>query len=119
MLSFRDTELRSSAGSLTHLSHSGRRTPRRRLATYPAVNSPMIAVSTTNACFEERRELQARSPSSARALTLRGIFQNYLPGLPATGKDFTVRCGVVDELDAAGNITRIVDYWNPAEFAGE
>jgi hypothetical protein len=40
MLSFRDTELRSSAGSLTHVSHSGRRTPRRRLAAYPAVNSP-------------------------------------------------------------------------------
>jgi hypothetical protein len=50
MLSFHNTELRSSTDSLTHMSHSGRRTPQRRLAAYPAVNSPMIAVSTTNAC---------------------------------------------------------------------
>jgi len=40
VLSFRDTELRSSADSLTYMSHSGRRTPRRRLAAYQAVNSP-------------------------------------------------------------------------------
>ena len=32
------------------MSHSGHRTVRRRLAAYPAVNSPLIAVSTTNAC---------------------------------------------------------------------
>jgi len=38
VLAFRDTELRSSAGSLTGMSHSGRRTPRRRLAAYPAIN---------------------------------------------------------------------------------
>jgi hypothetical protein len=50
MLPFRDTELRSSAGSLTHMSHSGRRTAQRKLAAYPAGNSPMIVVSTTNAC---------------------------------------------------------------------
>ena len=60
VLSFRDTELRSSANSLTHMSHSGRRMPRRRLAAYPAVNSPMIAVSTTNACSSAAGSLAGR-----------------------------------------------------------
>jgi len=50
MLSFRDTELRSSDGSLTRMSHSnagrpGAGWPRTRRST-----APMIAVSTTNAC---------------------------------------------------------------------
>ena len=42
MLPFRDTELRSSANSLTRVSHSGCRTPRRRLAAYPAVNRSVL-----------------------------------------------------------------------------
>ena len=71
MLPFRDTELRSSVGSLTPMSHSGRRTARRRLAAYPAVNSPMIAVSTTNACASA-----AGSPAG-RSLLDRGG-----PGVP-------------------------------------
>jgi hypothetical protein len=65
MLSFRDTELRSSAGSLTLMSHSGRRTARRRLAAYPAVNSPMIAVSTTNACSSAAGSPAGRSAASS------------------------------------------------------
>ena len=55
MLSFRDTELRSSAGSLTHMSHSGRRTARRRLAAYPAVNSPDDRCQHGERLLERRR----------------------------------------------------------------
>ena len=65
MLPFRDTELRSSAGSLTLVSHSGHRTARRRLAAYPAVNSPMIAVSTTNACSTAAGSPAGRSAASS------------------------------------------------------
>src|SRR6476619_3197544 len=49
------TELRSSDGSLTRVSHSGRRTPRRRLAAYPAVNSP------DDRCQHDERLLERRS----------------------------------------------------------
>ena len=65
MLPFRDTELRSSAGSLTGMSHSGRRPTRRRLAAYPAVNSPMIAVSPTNACSSAAGSPAGRSAASS------------------------------------------------------
>ena len=65
MLPFRDTELRSSAGSLTHVSHSGRQTARRRLAAYPAVNTPMIAVSMANACSSAAGSPAGRSAASS------------------------------------------------------
>jgi hypothetical protein len=58
MLYFRDTELRSSVGSLTYVSHSGRRTPRRKLAAYPAVNSP------DDRCQHDERLLERRWISS-------------------------------------------------------
>ena len=51
--------------SLTHMSHSGRRTARRRLAAYPTVNSPMIAVSTTNACSSAAGSPAGRSAASS------------------------------------------------------
>jgi hypothetical protein len=78
MLSFRDTELRSSAGSLTHVSHSGRQTPDagRPGAGWPRTRrstAPMIAVSTTNACSSAAGSPSRRSAPAAAAW------------LPATG----------------------------------
>ena len=54
MLPLRDPDLRSSAVSLTHVSHSGRRTARRELAPYQAVNSP------DDRCQHDERLLEGR-----------------------------------------------------------
>jgi len=53
-LPYRDTELQFPRDHLTPESPSSAGKARRRLAAHPAVNSPMIAVSTTNACSGAR-----------------------------------------------------------------
>lgn len=47
---------------------------------------------------------------------MRGTFEKDLPGVPATGKPFEVFYGIVGSLDENKRITRIIDYWNAAEF---
>ena len=48
---------------------------------------------------------------------MRGTQTKDLPGLPASGKPFTVRYAIYGDL-RGGRITRLVDYWNAAEFTG-
>src|SRR5215467_7195299 len=91
MLPLRDTELRSSADSLTLMSHSGRRTPRRRLAwPWPGspVRSPLRArLAAIDAELAGRTAVSGpgypapRAPSLRRAaLVLRKTPGHLVPG---------------------------------------
>ena len=53
----------------------------------------------------------------AAEAVMRGTQVKDLPGIPATGKPFTVYYAIYGDL-RDGKIARIVDYWNLAEFSG-
>jgi steroid delta-isomerase-like uncharacterized protein len=52
---------------------------------------------------------------AAAAWTMTGTHLGDYPGLPATGKHFTVRASSMVNFDG-DKIKTIVDYWNPIEF---
>ena len=53
--------------------------------------------------------------AAAAEWTMSGTHKGDLPGLPATGKPFTVRGASICEL-REGKISRISDYWDMAAF---
>jgi steroid delta-isomerase-like uncharacterized protein len=64
--------------------------------------------------FEVTASVEDDRHFAGEALML-GTFERDLPGLPATGREFTVHYGIVGD-HTSGKITRLVDYWNAAEF---
>ena len=64
----------------------------------------------------EPQEILAGDGSAAAAWVMSGTHAGDFPGLPATGRRFTVRASSLVWFEG-GLIRRIEDYWNPLEFA--
>jgi steroid delta-isomerase-like uncharacterized protein len=86
-------------------------------AVYRGREELKVFISRTFAAFPdikfERKPVFGAGDWSAREWIMSGTHGGDLPGLPATGKKFSVRGASVTELHE-GKIKRNTDYWNLA-----
>lgn len=66
----------------------------------------------------EVTSVQVTADAFAAEAVMTGTQQQELPGLPVTGRPFTVYYALVGDI-RDGRISRLVDYWSLPEYAAE
>ncbi|MGW5110616.1 nuclear transport factor 2 family protein [Nocardia sp. NPDC004123] len=67
--------------------------------------------------FQLLHSFETTTDCAGEALML-GTFEKDLAGIAATGKEFTVKYGIVGRI-VDGKVAELNDYWNFSEFLGE